>query len=58
MAGVRGRGDAGNDARDSDDESGDTDSAHAHEAGTTGGGTETPSLPLRRGDEAWARLTF
>jgi len=23
-----------------------------------GSGTETPMLPLRRGDEAWARLTF
>jgi hypothetical protein len=46
---VRGRGDAGDDDREPDNDNGDGYSAHAQEAGTSGGGTDTPML--RRGVE-------
>jgi hypothetical protein len=52
VAGVRWRGDAGYDERDPDD-SGDGDSAHTHETGTTGDDIETPMLPPRHGKRFW-----
>jgi len=52
VAGVRWRGDAGYDERDPDD-SGDGDSAHTHETGTTGDDIEAPMLPPRHGKKFW-----
>ena len=49
---LRWRGDAGYDERDPDD-TGDGDSAHTHETGTTGDDIEAPMLPPRHGKKFW-----